>query len=347
MNIIKKTYLNIFLIFIFVFSISFMNINDSKIADAQDIPELHMIVFQGDIILGNGNNKTSSLDGYTLEAKIGNQVIGTTKIAKNLTGRYSGLEVGPNISLEGENITFWVGNEKAMETSIFGPLTPSGSYCKGCTWSLPLSRTVNLHFQQVPLPTPTPAPATVQPSFLTGSIIFGSVLSAPDGVNVIEAFIGEELVGTGEVSGSTFSITLDPGTELYTGKDVRFVIEGYESKTNYVFQPDQFKTDVKLFFPQYIPPTPTPTPAPLATAVPTFTPTPEPTRTPTPVPEPTPTYTPTPTPTPIAVSTSSDLVIEDSSDGGCNSRGGGPASVSLILLSLVPAYVLNRKRRIK
>ena len=65
------------------------------------------------------------------------------------------------------------------------------------------------------------------------------------------------------------------------------------------------------------------------------------------MPEPTPTYTPTPTPTPITVSTSSDLVIEDSSDGGCNSRGGGPASVSLILLSLVPAYVLNRKRRIK
>ena len=77
--------------------------------------------------------------------------------------------------------------------------------------------------------------------------------------------------------------------------------------------------------------------------------TPEPTRTPTPVPEPTPTYTPTPTPTPIVLSSgdssNNDLVLADSSEGGCNSRGGGPASVSLILLSLVPAYVLKRKRR--
>ena len=44
-------------------------------------------------------------------------------------------------------------------------------------------------------------------------------------------------------------------------------------------------------------------------------------------------------------SNNTDLVLADSSDGGCNSRGGGPASVSLILLSLVPAYVLKRKRR--
>ena len=31
-------------------------INDNDI-DAQDIPELHMIVFQGDIIIGTGNVK--------------------------------------------------------------------------------------------------------------------------------------------------------------------------------------------------------------------------------------------------------------------------------------------------
>ena len=90
----------------------------------------------------------------------------------------------------------------------------------------------------------------------------------------------------------------------------------------------------------------TSTPTPSQPEIPTSTP--EPTRTPTPVPEPTPTYTPTPTPTPIGLSVSgsnNDLVLADSNDGGCNSRGGGPASVSLILLSLVPAYVLKRKSR--
>tara|TARA_Y100001970_G_C14108421_1_gene789457 strand:+ start:196 stop:339 length:144 start_codon:yes stop_codon:yes gene_type:complete len=45
------------------------------------------------------------------------------------------------------------------------------------------------------------------------------------------------------------------------------------------------------------------------------------------------------------MTSNNDLVLQDSSDGGCNSRGGGPASVSLILLSLIPAYVLKRKRR--
>ena len=83
--------------------------------------------------------------------------------------------------------------------------------------------------------------------------------------------------------------------------------------------------------------------------MPTATATPEPTRTPTPVPQATPTYTATPTPTPIVMSSSSqnDLIAADSSDGGCNSRGGGPASVGLILLSLTPVYLLNRKRRNK
>ena len=347
MNInIKKFYKHFIVIsMIFAFGIA----ESKDVVEAQDIPELHMLIFQGDVIIGTGNQKTSSLDGFLMDAKIDGKTVGSIQIGKSLTGRYSGLEIGPELLLEGKNITFWIGNEKALEESIFGPLTPSGGYCPGCTWSLPISRQLNLHFNQIPLPTPTPAPALVQPSFLTGSLIFGSVLSAPDGVSSIQGFIGDELVGIGEVNGPSFSITLDPGTENYLGKEVTFIIEGYESKTKYIFQEDEFNTDVKLFFPQYIPPTATPTPAPVATQVPTPTSTPEPTRTPTPVPEATPTYTPTPTPTPIILSSTTsnngDLVLADSSEGGCNSRGGGPASVSLILLSLVPAYVLKRKRR--
>ena len=174
-------------------------------------------------------------------------------------------------------------------------------------------------------------------------MIFGSILSAPEGVNVIEAYIEDELIGTGTVNGPDFSITLDPGNGTYLGKSVMFQISGYESKTKYTFVAEDFQTDFKLFFPQYIPPTPVPA----ATAVPTAIPTPEPTRTSTPVPEPTPTYTPTATPTPIVVSTSSDLILDnsDGSDGGCNSRGGGPASVGLLLLSLAPVYIISRRRK--
>ncbi|MBO00740.1 MAG: hypothetical protein CL438_08785 [Acidimicrobiaceae bacterium] len=336
--------INFFKIFlILLVSISFFQINKDDLINAQDIPELHMVIFQGDVMLTGSFAKTSSLDGFLLEAKVDGKTLGTTVIGKDLTGRFSGLELGPDIIAEGGIISFWIGNQKAIETDIFGPVTTTGEYCRGCTWSLPLSRSINLHFESVPLPTPTPAPAPVEPSFLTGTLIFGSILSAPEGVNVIEAYIEDELIGTGTVNGPDFSITLDPGNETYLGKTVMFQIAGYESKTKYTFVAEDFQTDFKLFFPQYIPPTPVPA----ATAVPTAIPTPEPTRTSTPVPEPTPTYTPTATPTPIVVSTSSDLILDnsDGSDGGCNSRGGGPASVGLLLLSLAPVYIISRRRK--
>ena len=41
----------------------------------------------------------------------------------------------------------------------------------------------------------------------------------------------------------------------------------------------------------------------------------------------------------------SQIILEDSDSGGCNSRGGGAASLSLIVLSAVPLYVLNRRRK--
>ncbi len=342
-----STILTLFIVSAFL-SVSF-NQSDNKL-EAQDIPELHMLVLQGDIFIANSKNP--QVDNLILTAKIDNKVVGSVTISDSTSSsRYVALEIGPDESLEGKDIEFWIGNQKAIETRPFGPTTPSGTYCKGCSWVLPLSVTLNLNFNAFPEATPTPVPSPAAPAFLTGNVIFGSVLSAPDSISQIEAFIDDELVGVGTIAGPDFSITIDPGTVLYVGKKVTFKVEGSSSKTTYTFKEDDFITDYKLFFPQYIPPTPTPTAVPLATAIPAPTSTPEPTRTPTPVPEPTPTYTPTPTPTPIVMSsvgsdsTNTDLVLADSSEGGCNSRGGGPASVSLILLSLVPAYVLKRKRR--
>lgn len=317
-------------------------------ASAQDIPELHMIVAQGDIAISGTAN--SDIDGLLLYAKIGNNILGSVEISKNTTSsRYVSLEIGPNDSLEGEIVEFWIGNQKALETIPFGPTTPSGTYCKGCSWVLPLSKTINLNFSSFPVATPTPVPASAAPAFLTGNLIFGSVLSAPAELNLIEAYIGDELVGTGAVNGPDYSITIDPGTVDYIGKEVKFVIDGTNSKTSYSFVEDDFQTSFKLFFPQYVPP---PTPTPVATAVPpapTATSIPEPTRTPTPQPEPTATYTATPTPTPIVFTSSNEniMISEESADGGCNSRGGGPASLGLLMLSMAPLYLINRSRKRK
>jgi len=344
----KKTFRSLILI-LSLFFISLVSTNYTTDIEAQDIPELHMLVLQGDILISGSPN--SEIDGLILNAKIGNTIVGSIPVADQTTSsRYVSLEIGPYESLEGQMINFAIGNQIAAESIPFGPTTPSGTYCKGCSWVLPLSVKLDLNFSAFPQATPTPVPASAAPAFLTGNVIFGSVLSAPPELNVIEAYIGDELVGTGTVNGPDFSITIDPGTVEYVGKEVIFVIAGTNSKTTYTFVEDDFQTNSKLFFPQYIPPTPTATPTPSATAVPTATPVPEPTRTPTPVPLPTATYTATPTPTPIVLSTTSDssdsqIILEDSDTGGCNSRGGGAASLSLIVLSAAPLYLLNRRRR--
>jgi len=344
-----KKYTKLLFIFVIALVLSFSISSDDQIIEAQDIPELHMLILQGDIFVSGNTN--AQLDGLELTAKIDGNKVGSVNIAEGTaSSRYVALEIGPDDSLEGKVIEFWIGNQKANETTPFGPRTPSGTYCKGCSWVLPLSFTLNLNFNSFPQPTPTPVPATSPPAFITGNVIFGSVLSAPDQLTEIKAFINGELVGLGTVKGPDFSITIDPGTVEYEGKEVIFEIGGTQSKTNYIFTGDDFLTGYKLFFPEYIPPAPTATPVPLATTIPTPTATPEPTRTPTPVPEPTPTYTPTPTPTPIVITSSTnsgELISSESSEGGCNSRGGGPASVGLILLSLAPAYVINRSRKRK
>lgn len=345
MNKIKKLSI-LFLLSLFLFTGLLKNNIEDNTLLAQDIPELHMLVLQGNVYV-NGSVGTS-LDGYTLVAKVGQTQIGSVKIGSNLSGRYSGFEIGPNVSLEGETVKFYIGNELAAETTIFGPLSPSQVYCSGCTWSLPISRTVDLSFSAFPQATPTPVPAQAAPAFLTGDLIFGSSLSVPSELTVIEAIMDGQVVGKGEVIDSKFSITIDPGNETFINRPVSFRIGTYIGKTTYNFLPDDFITDYKLFFPEYIPPTatPTPTPVPTAVVIPTFTPTPEPTRTATPAPEPTATYTPTPTPTPIVIQSSDGSFVSEDT-GGCNSRGGGPASVGLILLSLAPVYLLNRKRKTK
>ena len=344
MKILSKLF--IFVLFAIFVSIGSFNF-DNKV-EAQDIPELHMLVLQGDIFVSG--TQSPQLDGLILNAKISDKIVASIEIAKDTTSsRFVALEIGPNESLEGKDVEFWIGNQKAVETVPFGPTTPSGTYCQGCSWVLPLSKTVNLNFSSFPVATPTPVPASAAPAFLTGNLIFGSVLSAPPELKVIEAYIGDELVGTGTVNGPDFSITIDPGTVSYIGKEVIFVIADTNSKSTYTFVDDDFQTDFKLFFPQYIPPPPTATPVPLATAVPTATSVPEPTRTPTPQPEPTPTYTPTPTPTPIVFTSSNEnvMISEESTDGGCNSRGGGPASLGLLILSMSPLYLINRSRKRK
>ena len=138
--------------------------------------------------------------------------------------------------MEGKNIEFWIGNQKADETIIFGQTTASGAYCGGCSWALPIVRTLDLTFQKVPDPTPTPTPDEAGPHFISGKLIFGSNPNAPDGYETIIAKIDDESIGSGTVTGGNFTITADPGTVEYIGKDIIFHIGEYISQTKIKFE---------------------------------------------------------------------------------------------------------------
>ena len=122
MNKIKK-FSVLFLLTLFIFAGLVENSIEDNTLLAQDIPELHMLVLQGNVYL-NGSVATS-LDGYTIDAKIGQTQIGSVKIGSSLSGRYSGFEIGPNVSLEGETVKFFMavlGLYLFLEQSIYHSL---------------------------------------------------------------------------------------------------------------------------------------------------------------------------------------------------------------------------------
>ena len=103
----KIKFLNFKYLTLYVFSLLFFGIHiiePVQSVEAQEIPELHMLVVSGDVFLEGNAIRTDSLDGYKLEAKIGNVSLGSVGIGNVVTGRFSGLQVGPNESLEGNNL---------------------------------------------------------------------------------------------------------------------------------------------------------------------------------------------------------------------------------------------------
>ena len=65
--------------------------------------------------------------------------------------------------------------------------------------------------------------------------------NAPDGYETIIAKIDDESIGSGTVTGGNFTITADPGTVEYIGKDMIFHIGEYISQTKIKFESDGFK----------------------------------------------------------------------------------------------------------
>lgn len=336
-------------------------------------PEFRILILQGNITAGG----KPVAAGFTLTARIGSYETRPVVTGAVSSGRYVGLQIGPQTANEGGTIEFWLdGQVKAKQTEFFGPRIPEpdGRACAGCPWSLPILRSFDLTFDTAPVATPTPTftptqtptptstPVVLAPTFYSGRAIAGNA-NPPDGTEIF-ARIDDYLSGATTIQGGRFEIFIDPVLEKYKGKPVEFFIGDLKARQTPTFIGGQTISDLNLGFPALPTPTPTPTPTetptptatptstpsptPTPTATPTATATPEPTRTPTPTATRTPTPTPTATPTPLpdlgATATAEALILKEQDKGGmCNSSGGN-ASTGMIGLFAIPLVLAAWQR---
>lgn len=306
-------------------------------AEAQGLPELRTAIYQGDVTI----NGEPAPNGFELTAKIrgdSGEVIYTSPpaiVGKSVDSRYTALVVGPARDAEGRTIEFWLDDQViSTDVSVFAPLL-GGRVCLGCSWTLPLLRTLDLDFPSVPVatptpsPSPTPTPVILLPSLYSGQVLAGSAI--PPNGTAIYAKVGDYVSPFSTIENGRYQLVVNPVDEAFLDAQVVFFIGDLRAVQSIPFKGNEFLGSFNLIFPD-LPPTPTPTPEPTAT--------PEPTRTPTPVPTPSPTATPTVTPTPINSGTATPQATpteaNDVGGGTCNSYAGGPASSGIVALFALP-----------
>ena len=294
---------------------------ESRVADAQGLPpNAGWIIFDGEITV---NGLPPDITGFELVARVGeweSRPVVVGRLPQNPYKFYHLIVNPPHEGHKGQQIEFWVADEKSTSTDYYAVITElTGEVCFGCPFTFPIRRSVKLDFARIPAPTPTPTstptptPYVVRPAFYSGTVRTGGVL-APDGYSVY-AVIGTDFrTGEASISDGRYFLTADPGQQHYEDQQVQFFIIDKGNLANpsaalgaisapAIFVPGREFSDVNLVFPPLAPtvtPSPTPTQTPTPTNTPTVTPTSTPTVTPTPTPEvtPTPTNTPTVTPTP-------------------------------------------------
>lgn len=315
-------------------------------AEAQGLPELRTAIYQGNVTV----NGEPAPNGFSLTAKIrgdSGEVIYTSPVSivgKSVDSRYSALVIGPSREAEGRAIEFWLDDQViSTNTSVFAPLL-GGRVCLGCSWTLPLLRTQNLDFSELPIATPTPTPSptptevVLLPSLYSGQVLTGSSIP-PDGTPIY-AKVGNYVSPFATIENGRYQLVVNPTDEEFQNAQVVFFIGELRAVQSTAFKGNEFLDAFNLIFPN-LPPTPTPTPEPTST--------PEPTRTPTPVPTPSPTATPTVTPTPIGAGSATPQATathegEDTGGGSCSARSGGPASSGIIALFALPFALLFWRR---
>ncbi len=311
-------------------------------------PSLGAIIFTGAITV---NGTVPEHTGFELTARIGEWESQPVIVGERLDQpyKYYHLVVNAPEAFRGQQIEFWIdGQVMSSISNYFAVIYPGGEVCRGCPFTFPILRELDLDFPRLPQPTPTPTiPPTpteviLQAAFFGGTVRTGTQI-APDNYDVY-AVVGTDFkTPPVPVVNGQYFLAIDPQDEKYRDASVRFFIidKGHPDDPSFELEAisapgifvggEQFDT-FNLIFPALTntptptstftaTATPTPTPMDTPTATPTDTPTPtptptvtpEPTGTPTPTPTSTPTFTPEPTrtPTPTSTSTPTPPIIPD------------------------------------
>ena len=234
-------------------------------------------------------------------------------------GSYPHLSVAPpspqgintRSPFNGQKINFYLDGVQANETAVYAASTSPGD-----------SITLNLTFAGLPTPVPTatpipptptpvpptpvhtPTPSVANPMTFSSGLIVAISGEVPADAT-LTARIGDYRSEPATVApdGNYYGLIVDAKDPGLIGQDIKFYLDGIESRTTRKFESGEVVSDFDIVFelpevptaiptPTPVPPTPTPVPEPP-------TPTPEPTATPAPpTPEPTPTLEPTPIPEP-------------------------------------------------
>ena len=243
-------------------------------------------------------------DGLNIYAQIDDY---RSKSVQTDGGRYTFLTVSPpapagfgaRSKYHGQTITFYLGGVQAAETATYNARAEH-------TPSQPL----DLTFPNLPVPTPTPVPTSTpgptptpvppaptvanQMTFSTGLIVAISG-SIPENAQ-LTAQIGDYTSEPATIApdGNYYGLIVNPGDVSLIGQEIKFFLNGIESRTTRTFESGAVVSQFDLLF--QLPEIPTPEPTATPIPEPTATPEPPPTATPEPT-APPPTNTPVPEPT--------------------------------------------------
>ena len=149
---------------------------DRQIADAQGLPpNSGWIIFDGQVTV---NGRTPDITGFELVARVGDwesRPVVVGRLPRNPHNFYHLIVNPPHEGHRGEQIEFWIADERSDTTDYYAVLTEqTGEVCFDCPFTFPIRRSVTLDFARIPAPaaaaTPSPVPTATDQTANTPTV---------------------------------------------------------------------------------------------------------------------------------------------------------------------------------